>query len=165
MTNFNTTLGSALLSIPQRKKKRKSLRWVFSRMTDIENTLIARLTRRDLVESNFKELFRALPLESSDLPPEKHGDGARYTDQEDLIDSLKRELRLKEEENAKLKEIIKVMNRDKERVNDELISLNIENNVMQEKLDSLTKEHDKLIQRWLQKVQAEIDKMNSDVNI
>lgn len=133
-------------------------------MTDIENMLIARLTRRDLVESNFKELFRALPLESPDLSLGKYGDGARYTNQEDLIDSLKSELRSKEEENSKLKEIIRVMNKDKERVNDELISLNIENNILQERLDSLTKEHDKLIKRWLQKVQAEIDEMNSGVN-
>nr|6RGO_C Chain C, Autophagy protein 16 [Eremothecium gossypii ATCC 10895]6RGO_D Chain D, Autophagy protein 16 [Eremothecium gossypii ATCC 10895] len=50
--------------------------------------------------------------------------------------------------------------KDAEKLNDEIISLNIENSLLQDKLTALQAEYDKLIQRWLAKAQSEADAMN-----
>lgn len=57
---------------------------------------------------------------------------------------LQQELKSKEQEIRKLKEVIELKNKNAERLNDELISGTIENNVLQQKLSDLKKEHSKL---------------------
>lgn len=50
-----------------------------------------------------------------------------------------------------------------ETINDELLSCNIQNNVLANKVDELTKENDKLVERWMQRVSQDAEKLN-DVN-
>nr|3A7O_A Chain A, Autophagy protein 16 [Saccharomyces cerevisiae]3A7O_B Chain B, Autophagy protein 16 [Saccharomyces cerevisiae]3A7O_C Chain C, Autophagy protein 16 [Saccharomyces cerevisiae]3A7O_D Chain D, Autophagy protein 16 [Saccharomyces cerevisiae]3A7O_E Chain E, Autophagy protein 16 [Saccharomyces cerevisiae]3A7O_F Chain F, Autophagy protein 16 [Saccharomyces cerevisiae] len=53
---------------------------------------------------------------------------------------LQKELKSKEQEIRRLKEVIALKNKNTERLNDELISGTIENNVLQQKLSDLKKE-------------------------
>ncbi len=50
-----------------------------------------------------------------------------------------------------------------ERLNDELLGANLEANVLGQKLQDLQQEHDKLLERWMQRVRVEVDKMNAQL--
>lgn len=122
---------------------------------DYESLLLC-LKKRDLVESRFSELFQDI----------KAGEAATDRILEDsqvinLLDNLKTDLKSKDQHIDRLQERIGIMNKHIEKLNDELISTNIENNIVQEKYKNLNQEHNKLVQRWLQKVQSEADAMNA----
>lgn len=46
------------------------------------------------------------------------------------------------------------------RLNDELVASEIENNLLQKKIDSLESENKELLNRWLAKMQLEVDEVN-----
>lgn len=134
---------------PRWKKKRE----IEPRMnTSLDELLIRRLTERDVVEGNFSQLFgKASVLDKQDS---KTGDS---------LTNLKNELRNKEKEMANLRDILQVKNKDTERLNNEIVSLNIENNLLQEQLDKTTKEYNALVERWLAKAQKEAEQMNASL--
>jgi predicted nuclease with TOPRIM domain len=47
-----------------------------------------------------------------------------------------------------------------ERLNDELVALEIENNLLQSRVDQLEAENAGLVERWLARVQQEVDGLN-----
>ncbi|CDR37729.1 CYFA0S01e15940g1_1 [Cyberlindnera fabianii] len=51
-------------------------------------------------------------------------------------------------------------NKSMEILNDELIAMQIENNLLHNKLEKMEKENEDLVQRWLQKVQQDAEKFN-----
>ncbi|ANZ75755.1 BA75_03241T0 [Komagataella pastoris] len=59
-----------------------------------------------------------------------------------------------------LKEESQTKNASLELVNDELLSLHIQNNLMNDKIESLTSENDKLVQRWMEKVTKDAELLN-----
>ncbi|AMD21719.1 HFL137Wp [Eremothecium sinecaudum] len=123
-----------------------------SKDKDVHELFLKLLCHRDTIEKNFSHLFTpALVIDINSTPVTKHDDHMKH---------LRRELRNKEIEVIKLQEIVQVGLRDKERLNDEIIGLNIENSLLQDKLDSLQCDYDKLIKRWLLKAQNEADAMN-----
>lgn len=107
---------------------------------------------RDRIEKNFSYLFETASVKV-DGCTDKHPT-------EDTIVNLKNELLSKEKELDQVKETLKVQKKDTEKLNDEIISLNIENNLLQERLQKLTEEYDGLVDRWLKRVQGEADWMN-----
>lgn len=121
--------------------------------------LIKKLLARDRISNSFSELFyKVVPGEDDNAV----NTVSLSTDQH-LIDNLRIEVRAKDNELMALQERISVMTKNIERINDEIIGSSIENNVLQQKYDTLKEEYDKLIQRWLKKVQKEADKMNEHV--
>ncbi|CAM9015439.1 unnamed protein product [Wickerhamomyces anomalus] len=51
-------------------------------------------------------------------------------------------------------------NKSIELINDEILSLSIQNNLLTDKVDKLEKENGDLVERWIEKVKADADKMN-----
>lgn len=51
-------------------------------------------------------------------------------------------------------------NKSIELINDEIVSLSIQNNLLTDKLEKLEKENGDLVQRWIEKVKSDADKMN-----
>ena len=119
-------------------------------MPDMDDVLLSRLVERDTIESRFRELFQ-------DLRDKSSGDAGLELI---LINNLKKELLNRNTEIRNLEEIVAIQKKNSNRVNDELLSLNIENNLLHNKLDTLTEEHEKLVKRWLDKIQKEADLMN-----
>lgn len=120
----------------------------------MSDDLLRRLQHRDRYEKQYSQLFVSVgeTLQAG-------GQQAELATVRRLQEQIQRD-RVKIN---KLEEIIRVMQLDQDRLNDELISVNIQNNVLESKYLQLTKEHDKLIQRWLQKVQNDADKMNETI--
>lgn len=121
----------------------------------MEQMFIDQLIQRDRFEKNYQELFKSVNLEQS----EDNNDA-----KDSNIESLKLEIRKKEVQINELYEIINIKNKDFERLNDELISISIENNLFQDKLNKIQIEYDNLLGRWLTKVQKEADAMNESMN-
>ncbi|GMG30959.1 unnamed protein product [Ambrosiozyma monospora] len=61
---------------------------------------------------------------------------------------------------SRLQEETKMKNQNIEVVNDDLLSLQIENNLLNKKVEDLTLERDKLIQRWMNKVSKDAEVLN-----
>ncbi|EHN00814.1 Atg16p [Saccharomyces cerevisiae x Saccharomyces kudriavzevii VIN7] len=123
----------------------------------MDGLLIGRLVDRNNSEAHLSELFQ----DSNDAVG-----GKVVNHDEALLKTLKilqQELKSKEQEIRKLKEVIELKNKNAERLNDELISGTIENNVLQQKLSDLKKEHSKLVARWLKKTEKETEVMNSEI--
>lgn len=120
-------------------------------------SLLDKLRTRDLIDQRFSQLFETVPL----LPRDDIEVRGNNLQLENSIKNLKELLAKKESDKKKLLDILNVKNRDAERLNDELISSTIENNILQERLALLQKEYDTLIERWLRKAQIEADTMNS----
>jgi len=51
-------------------------------------------------------------------------------------------------------------NKSIELINDEIISLSIQNNLLTDKVDKLENENASLVERWIEKVKSDADKMN-----
>lgn len=51
-------------------------------------------------------------------------------------------------------------NKSIELVNDEILALSIQNNLLTDKVDKLEKENGELVERWIEKVRLDADKMN-----
>lgn len=120
--------------------------------------LIDRLLERDKIESRFQELFIVPePVRESDKGREIPNDTLTTT-----ISRLRTELKSRQNQIASLKEVINVKNKDSEKLNDEIISLNIENNILQKKFEELEEEHNKLVKRWLDKVQRDVETLNAN---
>ncbi|CDH15602.1 related to Autophagy-related protein 16 [Zygosaccharomyces bailii] len=124
----------------------------------MDTLLIERLLERDSIESRFQELF-IVPeaVRVSDKGREIPNDTLTTT-----ISRLRSELKSKQNQIASLREVINVKNKDSEKLNDEIISLNIENNILQKKFEELEEEHNKLVKRWLDKVQKDVETLNAD---
>lgn len=124
----------------------------------MEQLYIDRLLERDRLETRFCELFLEFPVIG-------HGeDNIKQTSKDSTksaVARLRRELGDKDVEIKYLKEVIEVKKKDTEKLNNELISLNIENNLMREKQLELEDEHDKLVKRWLERVHQEFDVLNA----
>ncbi|CDO94164.1 unnamed protein product [Kluyveromyces dobzhanskii CBS 2104] len=125
--------------------------------TELDMSLLDKLRTRDLIDQRFSQLFETVPL----LPRDDIEVRGNNLQLENSIKNLKELLAKKESDKKKLLDILNVKNRDAERLNDELISSTIENNILQERLALLQKEYDTLIERWLRKAQIEADTMNS----
>jgi regulator of replication initiation timing len=52
-------------------------------------------------------------------------------------------------------------NKSIELLNDEFLSMQIQNTLLYDKVEKLEKENDQLVQRWLEKVQQDADKINA----
>ena len=122
------------------------------------DVLVDRLVERDKKYNQYAELFEA--VKPNELANNNDGTAIENTA---ILDTLKLENTEKDHDIEDLKERIEVMTKNVERLNDELISTNIENNVLQDKFDTLNEEYNKLVQRWLKKVQKEADEMNENV--
>ncbi|SCU90480.1 LAMI_0E02256g1_1 [Lachancea mirantina] len=119
--------------------------------------LIKQLVERDRVEQNFSALFQSPVVEiNSSLET--------ASPLNETIKRLKRELKSKTDEVVKAREILLIKNRDSERLRDEIISLDIENNVLREQLEKVTSEYDALVTRWLEKAQQEADNLNEGLS-
>lgn len=122
--------------------------------------LLERLQQRDKVESRFQELFIELkPSPESGFVAELNDNGTLTV----TLTRLRKELKGKELQISSLREIINVKNKDFEKLNDEIISLSIENNLLQKKFGDLEEEHNKLVKRWLDKVQQDVEKLNANL--
>ncbi|GCE98188.1 atg16-like protein [Zygosaccharomyces mellis] len=122
--------------------------------------LLERLQQRDKVESRFQELFIELkPSPESDFVAELNDNGTLTV----TLTRLRKELKGKELQISSLREIINVKNKDFEKLNDEIISLSIENNLLQKRFRDLEEEHNKLVKRWLDKVQQDVEKLNANL--
>lgn len=124
----------------------------------MDELLIRRLTDRNNREAHLNELFQ-----------DNNGAiGGNIVNHDDALLNtltiLQQELKSKEQEIRRLKEVIALKNKNAERLNDELISGTIENNVLQQKLSDLKKEHSKLVARWLKKTEKETEVMNSEID-
>lgn len=135
-----------------------------------QNTLSNRLKFRNTVESQYKELFQSINIPIADALDKEKDDNVDASPSDltksqllEIINIYRNELMNKEKELNQLKEVMSVMNKNNERLNDEIISLTIENNVLQEKIKLLNVEHNKLIQRWLLKAQRDADIMNATI--
>ncbi|KAK5781082.1 Atg16p PWA37_002005 [Arxiozyma heterogenica] len=135
-----------------------------------QNTLSNRLKFRNTVESQYKELFQSINIPIADALDKEKDDNVDASPPDltksqllEIINIYRNELMNKEKELNQLKEVMSVMNKNNERLNDEIISLTIENNVLQEKIKLLNVEHNKLIQRWLLKAQRDADIMNATI--
>ncbi|KAM3161850.1 Autophagy-related protein 16 [Lachancea thermotolerans] len=113
--------------------------------------LLERLQERDSIEKNFSELFSE-PFVDQKAPSRKAS--------EDQLTALKSELESKDKEISDLKATLKLKSKDTEHLNDEIITLNIENNLLEERLNKTKAEYDEIVQRWLKKVQQEANVMN-----
>lgn len=135
-----------------------------------QDTLAKRLKFRNTVESQYKDLFQSIDISIADSLDKGKDDNVDVSPPElpksqlyGIINKYRSELMNKEKELNQLKEVMNVMDKNNERLNDEIISLTIENNVLQEKLNLLNVEHNKLIQRWLLKAQRDADIMNATI--
>lgn len=113
--------------------------------------LFERLKARDEIEKRFSNLF---------VEPSVN-QGARHEKAlEEQFAALKAELESKDRELDDYKMTLKLKNKDAGLLHDEIITLTIENNLLQDKLEKTKVEYDKIVQRWLDKVQQEADNMN-----
>ncbi|SCU97046.1 LAFA_0G09472g1_1 [Lachancea sp. 'fantastica'] len=117
----------------------------------MEDILLQKLTERDAIEKNFSELFEK--ASASLDKPETQGS-------HDPLTALRKELENCERSIADLVATLKLKNKDSERLNDEIITLNIENNLLQERYEKVRRERDEIVTRWLKKAQLEADTMN-----
>lgn len=129
----------------------------------MDKLLIERLAKRDEIESRYAELFQKVILTDQNL---KKGDATRETDSaSDLLNTtiarLRKELKHKDANVSRLKEVIEVKKQDSEKLNNEIISLTIENNLTSKRFAELEEEHDKLVKRWVARVQQDVDKLNA----
>lgn len=129
----------------------------------MDKLLIERLAKRDEIEGKYAELFQKVSLTDQNL---KKGDASRDTDStRDLLNStiarLRKELKDKDTNVNRLKEVIEVKKQDSEKLNNEIISLTIENNLTSKRFADLEEEHDKLVKRWVARVQQDVDKLNA----
>lgn len=62
-----------------------------------------------------------------------------------------------------LKEESKYRSQSMESINDEILSLQIQNNLLTEENDKLRKENDQLIDRWLKKVEQDAKLLNDAI--
>lgn len=135
-----------------------------------QTTLSNRLKFRNTIESQYKELFQSINIPIADTLDKEKDDNVDASPPDliksqllEIINRYRSELMNKEKKLNQLKEVMNVMNKNNERLNDEIISLTIENNVLQEKFKLLNVEHNKLIQRWLLKAQRDADIMNATI--
>lgn len=129
----------------------------------MDKLLIERLAKRDEIEGRYAELFQKVILTDQNL---KRGDALKNTDNtRDLLNStiarLRKELKDKDTNVSRLKEVIEVKKQDSEKLNNEIISLTIENNLTSKRFAELEEEHDKLVKRWVARVQQDVDKLNA----
>lgn len=123
----------------------------------MDELLIERLLKRDETESRFSELFEKVILSRTGAVKKTSSeDSLRQT-----VTRLRKELGDKDAEIRKMREVISVKNKDFEKLNDELISLTIENNLTTKRFTELENEHDKLVKRWVAKVQEDVDRLNA----
>ncbi|EDO17824.1 hypothetical protein Kpol_1043p14 [Vanderwaltozyma polyspora DSM 70294] len=123
----------------------------------MDSLFVERLAQRDEVEGRFCELFKEVQIM---VGPQLEDESMERK----LIVALKSDLVEKDLRIGELEEILQLRNKDYERLNDELISLNIENNILRDKLQNMTEENSKLVKRWLNKVQQEADAMNENLH-
>lgn len=135
-----------------------------------QNSLSDRLEFRNTVEGQYKDLFQSIDIPIIDTLDKEKDDNPdvslpKLTNSQlfSIVNKYRSDLKNKEKELSQLKEVMNVMNKNNERLNDEIISLTIENNVLQEKFNLLNVEHNKLIQRWLLKAQRDADIMNATI--
>ncbi|AJS66823.1 Atg16p [Saccharomyces cerevisiae YJM451] len=147
-------MGNFIITERKKAKEERS-----NPQTDsMDDLLIRRLTDRNDKEAHLNELFQD---NSGAIGGNivSHGDALLNT-----LAILQKELKSKEQEIRRLKEVIALKNKNTERLNDELISGTIENNVLQQKLSDLKKEHSQLVARWLKKTEKETEAMNSEID-
>lgn len=135
-----------------------------------QNSLSDRLEFRNTVEGQYKDLFQSIDIPIINTLDKEKDDNPdvslpKLTNSQlfSIVNKYRSDLMNKEKELSQLKEVMNVMNKNNERLNDEIISLTIENNVLQEKFNLLNVEHNKLIQRWLLKAQRDADIMNATI--
>ncbi|CAD6639217.1 XXYS1_4_G0026330.mRNA.1.CDS.1 [Saccharomyces cerevisiae] len=147
-------MGNFIITERKKAKEERS-----NPQTDsMDDLLIRRLTDRNDKEAHLNELFQ----------DNSGAIGGNIVSHDDALLNtlaiLQKELKSKEQEIRRLKEVIALKNKNTERLNDELISGTIENNVLQQKLSDLKKEHSQLVERWLKKTEKETEAMNSEID-
>lgn len=128
----------------------------------MDKSLREKLLKRDKIESRYSELFHKVIL--ADQGPSQD-DALKDTSKDphqSIIMRQRKELKQKNTEISRLKEIIEIKKKDSEKLNDEIISLSIENNLTSKRFSELEEEHDKLVKRWVARVQQDVDKLNAD---
>ncbi|CAI4690428.1 BAQ_1a_G0041850.mRNA.1.CDS.1 [Saccharomyces cerevisiae] len=147
-------MGNFIITERKKAKEERSN----SQTDSMDDLLIRRLTDRNDKEAHLNELFQ----------DNSGAIGGNIVSHDDALLNtlaiLQKELKSKEQEIRRLKEVIALKNKNTERLNDELISGTIENNVLQQKLSDLKKEHSQLVARWLKKTEKETEAMNSEID-
>lgn len=123
----------------------------------MDELYIERLLQRDIIESRFSNLFKNAVIGDESATGKENPQKTIKT----ATSKLRKELKDKEAELQKLKEVIEIKNKNAENMNNELISLNIENNLMGKRFVDLEEEHEKLVKRWLAKVQQDVETLNA----
>lgn len=126
---------------------------------NMDQLYIERLLQRDVIESRFSNLFKDPATGDESFT----GKGNSQNTINAAISKLRKELKDKETEVRRLKEVIEIKNKNAENLNNELISLNIENNLIGKRFLDLEEEHEKLVQRWLAKVQQDVETLNANL--
>ncbi|KAH3901176.1 Atg16p SCDLUD_002659 [Saccharomycodes ludwigii] len=139
---------------------------------EIDYKFINLLKARDLIEKNWDNLF-AKPKNyrvcqdiincgmSNDMDTSTNN-----TEQlTKLVDTCKEELLDKEREIRNLTEIMVVNKKNSNKLHDEIVSLTIENNLLQQELDKSKKDYEALVVRWMAKAQQQADLMNHSLGV
>ncbi|GME69783.1 unnamed protein product [[Candida] boidinii] len=80
-----------------------------------------------------------------------------------VIDSMNDSYQQLHDKFVRFKEESVARNKSLEIVNDDLLSLQIENNLLNDRISKLSKENDQLIKRWMDKVSKDAETLN-DIN-
>ncbi|GME90015.1 unnamed protein product [[Candida] boidinii] len=80
-----------------------------------------------------------------------------------VIDSINDSYQQLHDKFVRFKEESVARNKSLEIVNDDLLSLQIENNLLNDRISKLSKENDQLIKRWMDKVSKDAETLN-DIN-
>lgn len=124
--------------------------------------LLDKLEKRNIIESRFSELFHQYKIDSTLLGTSKLASDDTITN--DTIRKYQKELQLKSDKLQEAEETIRIKNKIIENVNNQILELTIEHNIIKQEFDKLKIEHETLLNRWLTKVQKDVDKLNDSLD-
>lgn len=133
-----------------------------SQLNDSE--IINLLNTRDAISHNFSQLFVSQSeLASYSLPARNRKSTKGDTGfLEQILGKCKAQLLEKERQNTSLNEVIETQKTEIRHLQDEMLSMNIENNLLHQELLKRQTEYDKLVERWMAKAQQDADAMNAN---
>ncbi|KAL6948824.1 hypothetical protein ACO0QE_001298 [Hanseniaspora vineae] len=129
-----------------------------------DSDIINQLKARDAIANNFSQFFvPRSELVLHFLPTNNKEDTATKQTQflEEVLEKCKTQLLETEKKNSLLDELIETQKLEIRHLQDEMLSMNIENNVLHQELQKKQAEYDKLVERWIAKAQQDADAMNA----
>lgn len=104
--------------------------------------------------------LRDIKNENNRLKSENQQLVATLEEKNKKIESLDKYFTKSRKRNESLKEEFALKAQNLEIVTDEILSLQIQNNLLNEKITSLSQENDRLVQRWITKAKQEAERLN-----